>query len=114
MLFRERRKEVQVRSFYWMQYFFSVKLNLLSVLSEREPQEYLGLSYFLGKRQRHLMILKNDSEFLVVNLDQYVCSISENSKEWEDLNLSYCRKMRNRGLSYGKIFCTCRSRSLYK
>lgn len=97
-----------------MQYFFDIKLISPSVLSEREPQEYLGLTYFAGNRQKYLTVLKNDSEFLVVDSGQYVCSIDENSKEWEELNLSYCRKMRNRGLNYDKIFCVCRSRSLYK
>ena len=103
-----------MKSFYWMQHFCSVRLDLLSVLSEREPQEYLGLTYFAGNRQKYLMVVKNDSQFLVVDSGQYVCSISENSKEWEDFNLSYCRKMRSRGLSYDKIFCLCRDKGLYK
>ena len=102
-----------MRSFYWMQHFFNIILDFpSSVLSER--QECLGLTYFVDNRQKYLMVVKNNSQFLVLDSGQYVCSIDENSKEWEELNLSYCRKMRSRGLNYDKIFCTGRSISLYK
>lgn len=98
-----------------MQHFFGLKLDFqFPVLPEQELQESLGLTYFVDNKQKYLMVIKNGSQFLVVDSGQYVCAVDENSKEWEELNLSYCRKMRNRGLNYDKIFCVCRSRSLYK
>lgn len=102
-----------------MQHFFNIKLNIKldfpsSVLSEQELQESLGLTYFLGNKKKYSMVVKNDSQFLVVDSGQYVCSIDKNSKEWEELNLFYCRKMLSRGLNYDKIFCVCKDRCLYK
>lgn len=105
-----------MKSFYWMQHFSRIEgTDILSKFVFPNVQGYVCLSYFLGNRKKYLRVVGSDEDFLFYSLDGVnLGCFNENSKEWDTLNLSFCKYMVARGLDYNKIFCLCRDEGLYK
>ena len=99
-----------------MQYFSRIEvIDNFSKLGFPNVQEYISLSYFLGNKKKYLKVMRSDENFFLYSLGgAYLGCFNENSKEWDVLNLPFCKYMVARGLDYDKIFCLHRDKGLYK
>ena len=84
-----------MRSFHWVQHFTEVETNLS--FSNIREYIYIYLSYLLGNKKKEYFIAeKYEGAFLLIKISgiaSYLGCFNKNSKEWEELNLSYCRKI---------------------
>ena len=105
-----------MKSFYWMQHFSSIEgIGSLSKSVFSNVQGCVWLSYFLGNKKECVTVVRSNEDFFLYSLDGVnLGCFNENSKEWDMLNLSFCKYMVARGLDYNKIFCLCRDEGLYK